>query len=79
MVYDIVAIGRSEDGTLQMVVYQANAGTLEGADATPIAGTPAAAAAGATPAAAVTPIVAVGSTPVMEEAGKATPVATPAS
>ena len=79
MVYDIVAIGRSEDGTLQLVVYQADAGTLEGAGATPIAGTPAAAATGATPAAATTPVVAVGSTPVVEEAGEATPVATPAS
>jgi hypothetical protein len=79
MVYDIVAIGRSEDGTLQMVVYQANAGTLEGATATPIAATPAAATTGATPAAAATPVVAVGSTPVTEEAGEATPAATPAS
>jgi hypothetical protein len=79
MVYDIVAIGQSENGTLQMVVYQANAGTLEGGAATPIAGTPAAAAAGATPAAAATPVVAVGSTPVVEEAGEATPAATPMS
>ncbi len=79
MVYDIVAIGQSEDGTLQMVIYEANAGTLEGAGATPIAGTPAAATTGATPAAVMTPVVAVGSTPVMEEAGEATPAATPAS
>lgn len=76
MVYDIIAIGQSEDGTLQMVVYQANAGTLEGGAATPIAGTPTAAG-GATPAAAATPVVAVGSTPVVEEAGEATPAATP--
>lgn len=79
MVYDIVAIGQSEDGTLQMVIYEAKAGTLEGAAATPIAGTPAAAAAGATPAAPATPVVAVGSTPVVEQAGEATPAATPAS
>jgi hypothetical protein len=79
MAYDIVAIGGSEDGTLQMVVYQANAGTLEGATATPIAAIPAAATTGATPAAAATPVVAVGSTPVTEEAGEATPVATPMS
>jgi hypothetical protein len=77
MVYDIVAIGQSEDGTLQLVIYEANAGTLEGAGATPIAGTPAVAATGATPAAAVTPVLAVGSTPVPEEAGEATPAATP--
>jgi hypothetical protein len=75
MAYDIVAIGRSEDGTLQMVIYAADAGTLEGAGATPIAGTPVPA---ATPAVAMTPVVAVGSTPVMEEAGEATPAATPA-
>ena len=75
-VYDVMAIGRSEDGTLQLVIFEANAGTLEGAGATPIAGTPAAAA-GATPAAAATPVIAVGSTPVVEEAGEATPAATP--
>lgn len=79
MVYDIVALGQSEDGTLQLVIYEANAGTLEGAGATPIAGTPAAGAAGATPAAAATPVIAVGSTPVVEEAGEATPAATPTS
>lgn len=68
-VYDIVAIGKREDGTLKLVVYEANAGTLQGAGATPIAGTPASAAAGATPAAAATPV--------MEEAGDAMPAATP--
>lgn len=79
MVYDIVAIGQSEDGTLQMVIYAADAGILQGAGATPIAGTPAAATTGATPAAAMTPVVAVGSTPVVEEAGEATSAATPTS
>lgn len=79
MVYDIVAIGQSEDGTLQMVIYEANAGILEGAGATPIAGTSAAGAVGATPAVAATPVVAIGSTPVVEEAGEAVPAATPTS
>jgi hypothetical protein len=70
MVYDILAIGQSEVGTLQMVIITAPAATLASEDATPIAGTPAAQ---ATPAATITPVVAVGSTPVMETPGAATP------
>ena len=75
-VYDIVAIGQLEEGTLQLVVYDANAGTLEGAGATPIAGTPASAASAATPSATTTPVVAVESTPVFGEAGEPTAEAT---
>ena len=76
MVYDIVALGLSENGTLQMVIFNANAGVLAGPSATPIAGTQAAA---ATPAAMATPVLAVGSTPVVEIPGEATPAATPTS
>ena len=76
MVYDIVAIGQSENGTLQMVILNANAGVLAGPSATPIAATPEGA---ATPAAQATPVVAVGSTPVVETPGAATPAATPTS
>jgi hypothetical protein len=77
MVYDIVAIGQSENGTLQMMILTANAGVLAGPSATPIAATPATTA--ATPAAMATPVVAVGSTPVVETPGAATPAATPTS
>ena len=76
MVYDIVAIGQSENGTLQMMILNANAGLLAGPSATPIAAIPAGA---ATPAAEATPVVAVGSTPVVETPGAATPAATPTS
>jgi hypothetical protein len=76
MVYDIVVIGQSENGTLQMMILNANAGVLAGPSATPIAGTPVGA---ATPAAEATPVVAVGSTPVVETPGAATPAATPTS
>ena len=77
MVYDIVAIGQSENGTLQMMILTASAGVLAGPSATPIAATPATAA--ATPAALATPVIAVGSTPVVEIPGAATPAATPTS
>ena len=77
MVYDIVAIGQSENGTLQMMILTANAGVLAGPSATPIAATPATTA--ATPAAMATPVIAVGSTPVVETPGAATPAATPTS
>jgi len=77
MVYDIVVIGQSENGTLQMMILTANAGVLAGPSATPIAATPATTA--ATPAALATPVVAVGSTPVVETPGAATPAATPTS
>ena len=77
MVYDIVAIGQSENGTLQMMILTATAGVLAGPSATPIAATPATTA--ATPAALTTPVVAVGSTPVVETPGEATPAATPTS
>jgi hypothetical protein len=76
MVYDIVAIGQSENGTLQMMILNAPAGMLAGPSATPIAVTPAGA---VTPAAEATPVVAVGSTPVVETPGAATPAATPTS
>jgi hypothetical protein len=76
MVYDIVAIGQSENGTLQMMILNASAGVLAGPSATPIAATPAGA---ATPAAEAAPVVAVGSTPVVETPGAATPAATPTS
>jgi hypothetical protein len=76
MVYDIVAIGQSENGTLQMMILTAPAGVLAGPSATPIAATPAGV---ATPAAEATPVVAVGSTPVVETPGAATPAATPTS
>ncbi|MBW3632820.1 MAG: DUF4397 domain-containing protein [Chloroflexi bacterium] len=76
MVYDIVAIGQSENGTLQMMILNATAGVLAGPSATPIAAT---AAGAATPATEATPVVAVGSTPVVEAPGAATPAATPTS
>jgi hypothetical protein len=75
-IYDVYAIGSSEDGTLQLVVYAAEVGILQGttAAATPVGmATPM-----ATPMAEeTTPVVAVGSTPVVEEPGAATPAATP--
>jgi hypothetical protein len=77
MVYDIFAIGQSENGTLQMMILNANAGVLAGPSATPVAATPATTA--ATPAAMATPVIAVGSTPVVEIPGEATPAATPTS
>lgn len=77
MVYDIVVIGQSENGTLQMMILTANAGVLAGPSATPIAATPATTA--ATPAASATPVITVGSTPVVETPGAATPAATPTS
>jgi hypothetical protein len=76
MAYDIVAIGQSENGTLQMMILNAPTGVLTGPSATPIAATPAGA---ATPAAEATPVLAVGSTPVVETPGAATPAATPTS
>jgi len=75
-VYDIVVLGQSENGTLQMVFYEANAGVLTGQQATPITGTPQAE---ATPAASATPVLAIGATPVTVTPGAATPAATPAS
>jgi Domain of unknown function (DUF4397) len=78
MVYDIVAIGQSENGTLQMMILNATAGVLTGPSATPIAATPAAATA-ATPAAVATPVIAVGATPVVVTPGAETPAATPTS
>jgi hypothetical protein len=77
MVYDIVAIGQSENGTLQMMILNATAGVLVGPSATPVAATPATTA--ATPAAEATPVVAVGATPAVEIPGAATPAATPTS
>ncbi len=77
MVYDIVAIGQSENGTLQMVILNAAAGVLAGPSATPIAATPATTA--ATPAAEAAPVLAVGATPAVEVPGAATPAATPTS
>jgi hypothetical protein len=76
MVYDVYAIGQSEDGTLQAVVLTAQAAVRTGQVATPIAATPAAA---ATPAGVATPVVAVGASPVVEAPGAATPAATPTS
>lgn len=75
MLYDIYAIGQSENGTLQMMVLAANAGILQGTTET--LGTPAAPPM-ATPAAGeATPVIAVGSTPVIATPGAATPAATP--
>ena len=76
LVYDVYAIGQSEDGTLQMVVLAANAGIQQGMVAE--AGAPMAAPM-ATPAAEATPVIAVGATPVVATAGEATPAATPVS
>jgi hypothetical protein len=76
MVYDIVVIGQSENGTLQMMILNANVGVLAGPSATPITATPVGV---ATPATEVTPVVAVGSTPAVETPGAATPAATPTS
>jgi hypothetical protein len=76
MVYDIVVMGKSEDGTLQMVFFEVSAGVLTGQPATPIAGTPMVEASPAPPA---TPILAVATTPVPVTPGALTPVATPAS
>jgi hypothetical protein len=73
-VYDVFAIGRGEDGTLQAVVLEAAGAVRAGQAATPIAGTPVPA---ASPAAAATPVVAVGASPVVETPGAATPAATP--
>lgn len=78
MVYDIVAIGQSEDGTLQMAVFNAAASVVTGQAASPVAATPAAGQQ-ATPAAPATPVAAVGSSPVVATPGAATPAATPAS
>ena len=75
LVYDIYAIGQSEDGTLQMVVLAAQAGIRQGMVAQ--AGTPM-----ATPQAAATeatPVIAAGATPVVVTPGAATPAATPVS
>ena len=75
LVYDIYALGQSEDGTLQMVVLAAQAGIRQGMlvqagapMATPQAG-----------AAEATPVIAVGATPVIATPGAATPAATPIS
>jgi hypothetical protein len=76
IVYDIVVMGESEDGTLQMVFFEATAGVLTGQPATPIVGTPQPE---ASPAASATPMLAIGSTPVAVTPGAVTPVATPAS
>jgi hypothetical protein len=76
VVYDVVVIGQSENGTLQMVFFEANAGVLTGQPATPIAGTPEPQ---ASPAAFATPVLAVASTPVDVTPGALTPEATPAS
>jgi len=78
MVYDLVALGQSEAGTLQLVVFNAQAAVLAGGQATPIAATPAAAGQAA-PATAATPVVAVGASPVVETPGAATPAVTPTS
>ena len=74
LIYDIYAIGQSEDGTLQMVVLAANAGIQQGTVAA--AGTPLGAPM-ATPASEATPVIAVGATPVIVTSGAATPAATP--
>jgi hypothetical protein len=76
LVYDVYAIGQSEDGTLQMVVLAANAGIQQGMVAA--TGAPMAAPM-ATPAAEATPVIAVGATPVGVTPGAATPAATPVS
>jgi hypothetical protein len=75
MIYDIYAIGQSENGTLQLVVFATEVGIQAGAaaPATPLA-TPA-----ASPAAETTPVIAAGATPVVATPGAATPAATPAS
>ena len=62
MNYDIVVIGQSDAGTLEMVLFAAEVGL---------------AAESATPAAVATPIVAVGGTPIAVTPGAETPVATP--
>ncbi len=77
MVYDVYAIGRTEDGTAQLAVFTATAAVRTGQMATPVAGAPVTGA--ATPAAAGTPVVAVGASPVVETPGAATPAATPTS
>jgi hypothetical protein len=76
IVYDVVVMGQSENGTLQMVFFEATAGELTGQPATPIVGTPEPE---ASPAASATPVLAVASTPVAVTPGAVTPVATPAS
>jgi len=76
LVYDIYAIGQSEDGTLQMVVLAANAGIQQGMVAQ--AGAPMATPQ-AMPAGEATPVIAVGATPVIATPGAATPAATPTS
>jgi hypothetical protein len=76
-VYDIIVMGQSEAGTLQMVVLEAPANVLAGQSATPVPATPATASE-ATPAETVTPVLAVASTPVTVTPGAVTPVATPA-
>ncbi|CAA9567717.1 MAG: hypothetical protein AVDCRST_MAG19-2440 [uncultured Thermomicrobiales bacterium] len=76
MVYDVYAIGQTENGTAQLTVFTAPASTRTGQMATPIAGAPAATPA---PAAIATPAVVVGASPVVEAPGAATPAATPTS
>lgn len=76
MVYDVYAIGQSENGTLQMMVLATQAEIQRGALAA--AGTPIVTPR-ATPAAEATPVIAVGATPVLATPGAATPAATPTS
>lgn len=62
MNYDLILIGQSDAGTLEMVVFAAEVGL---------------ASENATPAGVATPIAAVGSTPIAATPGAGTPVATP--
>ncbi len=78
MVYDILVIGQSENGTLQMSVINAAASLLTGQAASPVASTPETSQQ-TTPAATTTPVVAVGASPVVTTPGAATPAATPTS
>lgn len=76
LVYDVYAIGQSEDGTLQLVVLAAEAGVQQG---TVVQAGAAPAPLVASPAAAATPVVAVGATPVLTTPGAATPAESPTS
>jgi hypothetical protein len=76
IVYDIVVMGQSENGTLQMVFFEASAGVLTGRSATPLAGTPEPQ---ASPAASATPVLTVAASPVVVTPGAVMPQATPGS
>ena len=75
MIYDIYAIGQSENGTVQLVIFATEVGIQEGeaTAATPLA-TPM-----MSPAAETTPVVAAGATPVVATPGGGDPAATPSS